>query len=58
MTVRIYNGDAAVVTYRSTDDARYKGEDASGVTRWTDMFVKQSNRWALVATHGTRVEQP
>lgn len=53
--IRIY-GNAAVVTYRSTDIGAYKGEDISGQTRWTDVFVRQADRWQIVSMQGTRVE--
>ncbi len=54
MKVQVY-GDAAVVTYRSTDKGKYKETDISGQYRWTDFFVKRSGRWQLAATHGTRI---
>lgn len=54
MTVRVY-GDAAVVSYRSTDKGTYKDTDISGQYRWTDVFVKQKGQWRIVATQGTRI---
>ena len=54
MAVRVY-GDAAVVSYRSTDKGTYKDTDISGQYRWTDVFVKQKGRWRIVATQGTRI---
>ena len=51
-------GDAAVVTYRSTDKGTYKGKDISGQYRWTDVFVKQKGGWRWVATQGTAIAQP
>jgi ketosteroid isomerase-like protein len=56
MKVQVY-GDAAVVTYRSTDKGKYKDFDISGQYRWTDVFVKQKGHWQLVSTHGTRIMQ-
>lgn len=50
--VQIY-GDTAVVTYESHDKGTYKGKDITGVTRWTDVFVKQDGRWQMVASHGS-----
>jgi ketosteroid isomerase-like protein len=50
--VQVY-GDTAVVTYSSNDKGTYKGKDISGKTRWTDVFVKHSGRWQVVASHGT-----
>lgn len=54
MKVRIY-GDTAVVTGRSTEKSKYKGQDVSGQYRWTDVFVKQGGRWRVVATHVSRI---
>lgn len=56
MKVQVH-GDAAVVTYRSTDKGSYKGNDLSGQYRWTDVFVKRNGRWQLVAGQGTRIMQ-
>jgi ketosteroid isomerase-like protein len=53
--VHVY-GDTAIVTYSSNDKGTYKGKDISGKTRWTDVFVKQSGRWMIVASHGSRVQ--
>lgn len=50
-------GNAAVVTYGTTDKGTYKGKDLSGRYRWTDVFVKRNGRWQIVATQGTRVGQ-
>jgi hypothetical protein len=52
--VRVY-GKAAVVTYRSTIKAEYKGEDISGQYRWTDTWVKQGKSWQCVASHGSKI---
>lgn len=54
--VRVY-GEAAIVTYASTDKGTYKGQDISGRTRWTDVFVRQNGRWMLVSSHGSAVMQ-
>ena len=56
MKVQIY-GDAASVTYGTTDKGQYKGNDVSGKYRWTDVFVKQGGQWRMVATQGTRLAQ-
>jgi ketosteroid isomerase-like protein len=50
--VQVY-GNTAVVTYSSNDKGTYKGKDISGMTRWTDVFVKDNGRWQVVASHGT-----
>ena len=57
MRVRVY-GDMAIVTYRTTDKATFKGQDISGQSRWTDVFVKRNGRWQAVAGQGTRIAQP
>ena len=54
MKVRQY-GDAAVVTYRSTDHGTYKDKDISGQYRWTDVFVKHNGQWQVVSTQGTSI---
>lgn len=54
MVVRLY-GDAAVVTYGSTDAGKYKDEDISGKYLWTDVFVKQRGQWRIVSTQGTPI---
>jgi ketosteroid isomerase-like protein len=56
MKVQVY-GDAAIVTYRSTDKGKYKDFDISGQYRWTDVFVKRNGRWQIVSTQGTRIMQ-
>jgi hypothetical protein len=54
MKVQVY-GNAAVVTYGSTNKGTYKGKDLSGKYRWMDVFVKHKGRWQLVAGQGTPV---
>jgi ketosteroid isomerase-like protein len=51
------HGNAAVVTYGTTDKGTYKGKDISGKYRWTDVFVKHKGRWQLVAGQGTPIRQ-
>ena len=53
--VQVY-GSTAIVTYSSNDKGTYKGKDISGKTRWTDVFVKQSGKWTVVASHGSTVK--
>lgn len=55
--VRVY-GDAAVVTYASTDKGTYKGADIGGRYRWTDTFVRRGGKWQIVASHGTPIARP
>jgi ketosteroid isomerase-like protein len=57
MKVRVY-GDAAVVTYSTTDKGKYKGQDIGGKYRWTDVFIRRGGKWQLVAGQGTPIPQP
>ncbi|HEV8693957.1 MAG TPA: nuclear transport factor 2 family protein [Lysobacter sp.] len=57
MDVRVY-GNAAVVTYRSTDKGTYKDKDISGQYRWTDVFIKEGGKWRIVSTQGTPIATP
>jgi len=52
------HGDAAVVTYITTDKGKYKGQDISGRFRWTDTFVRRGGNWLLVAGHGSQIQPP
>jgi hypothetical protein len=56
MVVRIY-GEAAVITGQSTIRAKVKGQEASGEYRFTDVWIKRSNRWQAVASQVTRIAQ-
>jgi len=56
MKVQVH-GDAAVVTYKTTDKGTYKGRDISGEYRWTDVFIKQGGKWQIVAGQGTPVQK-
>ena len=57
MKVKVH-GDAAVVTYITTDKGKYKGQDISGRFRWTDVFVRQGGAWQLLAGQGTPIQAP
>jgi ketosteroid isomerase-like protein len=50
------HGDAALVTYSTTDKGKYKGQDISGRFRWTDVFVRRSGTWLIVASQGTPIQ--
>lgn len=54
MNVRIY-GETAVITGRSAIGARTNGQDVAGELRFTDVWVKQQNRWLAVASQATRI---
>ena len=51
--VRVYNGDAAVLTARLVLKARYSGKEASGGYRTTAFWVKTPGGWQLVANQFT-----
>ena len=55
--VQVY-GDAAVVTYTTTDKGKYKGQDIGGRYRWTDVFVRRAGKWQIVAGQGTPIAPP
>ena len=52
------HGDAAVVTYATSDKGKYKTQDISGRCRWTDVFVRRAGTWQIVAGQGTPIQQP
>ena len=54
--VRVY-GDTAVVTSRGTVKGQRRGQDFSGQSRGTSVYVKKQGRWQVVATHVTRIAQ-
>jgi ketosteroid isomerase-like protein len=54
MKVHVY-GDAAVVTYRTTEKGRYRGEDYSAQFRYTDTWVKMASRWQIAAAHFSKI---
>jgi uncharacterized protein (TIGR02246 family) len=54
--VRVY-GDTAVVTSRATLKGQRQGQDISGQTRGTSVYVKGQGRWQLVAGQATSLAQ-
>jgi ketosteroid isomerase-like protein len=50
-------GDTAVVVGRLTTKGKYLGKDMSGVSRFTDTFVKRDGRWQVVASQNTRIDK-
>ncbi|HKZ81973.1 MAG TPA: nuclear transport factor 2 family protein [Pyrinomonadaceae bacterium] len=52
--IRVY-GDTGVVTSLATLKAQYSGQDASGQYRTTQVWVKRSGNWQLVALQMTRI---
>lgn len=54
MRVNIY-GKTAVVTGRVTTVSRGKDREITNKSRFTDVFVKRSGRWQIVAGHSSRL---
>jgi ketosteroid isomerase-like protein len=57
MKIRVY-GDTAVVTYLAKLKETLKGKDVSGMSRWTDTWVKRGGSWQCVASHGSKIGTP
>ena len=55
MRVLLY-GDTAVVTGRVTTRQTVKGEERTGRSRFTDVFVRRDGRWQIVAGHSSRIK--
>ncbi len=57
MKVSVY-GKTAVVTGRTTTVSRGKDREITNRSRFTDVFVKRSGRWQIVAGHASRIREP
>ena len=57
MKVMLYD-DTAVVTGRVTQRGINKGQEWTGQSRFTDVFVWRDQRWQLVAGHSSRIPAP
>ena len=57
MKVMLY-GKTAVVTGHVTQKGVYKGEQWTGQSRFTDVFVWRDGRWQIVAGHSSRIPAP
>lgn len=55
MKTQVY-GNVVVVTGKSTDKGTYKGQDISGVYRFTDIWVKRNGKWMAVASQYNKVQ--
>jgi ketosteroid isomerase-like protein len=53
LTVRVYNGDAAVVTGRWEVEGTLWGRKMEAPRRFAHFWVKQNGQWKLVARHLT-----
>jgi hypothetical protein len=49
------NGDRTVFTGHATIKSRFKGQDFSGLYRLTRVYVKQQERWQVVASRTARL---
>jgi ketosteroid isomerase-like protein len=56
-TVRVY-GDTAVMTSLTTLKGQYKGQEASGQFRVTNVFVKRGGGWQIVVLQMTPIATP
>lgn len=57
MKVMLYD-DTAVVTGRVTQRGVNKGQEWTGQSRFTDVFVWRDKRWQIVAGHSSRIPAP
>lgn len=55
--VRVY-GETAVVTSRATQRGQSSNSNSTAQYRYTDVWVKQQERWRSVASQATRILQP
>ena len=55
--VRVY-GDAAIVTGRLQAKVKRQGQEVGGLSRFTQVFVRQGGKWRCVATQVTRIAAP
>ena len=49
------NGNRAVFTGHATVKSRFKGQDFSGLYQLTRVYVKQQERWQVVASRTARL---
>jgi Domain of unknown function (DUF4440) len=51
-------GNTAVAFTSQEEKSRYANEDFSGHFHYTDVWVKRNGRWEVVASHGSRFDEP
>lgn len=56
LKVRVY-GKTAVLTGRSTTKVKDKGQDISGQSLFTRVYVKRAGQWQFVTHHISRIPQ-
>ncbi len=49
-------GNVAVVQGSATEKRTTRGQDWSGKTVWTDVFVKRGDKWVIVRSHSAKVK--
>ena len=54
--VRVF-GNTAVATGTSTVKGTYKGQDLSGMYRFTDTWVERGGKWQAAASQATKIQQ-
>ena len=47
-------GDVAIAFTSQQEKSSYNGQDTSGHTHFTDVWVRRDGHWQAVASHGTR----
>jgi len=57
IVVKVY-GDTAVSFTSQAETSQYLGKDTSGHYHFTDVWVRRDGRWQVVASHGSRFDQP
>ena len=56
ISVNVY-GNVAVAFTSQNEKSRYSGKNTSGHYHFTDVWVKNGERWQVVASHGSRFNE-
>jgi ketosteroid isomerase-like protein len=51
-------GDTAVAFTRQTEISKYGDQDTSGHYHFTNVWLRRNGEWKVVASHGSRDDQP
>jgi ketosteroid isomerase-like protein len=57
ISVNVY-GNAAVSFTSQEEKSTYAGKETSGHYHFTDVWIKKDGRWQVVASHGSRFNEP
>jgi len=57
IVVKVY-GDTAVSFTSQAETSQYLGKDTSGHYHFTDVWIFRDGRWQVVASHGSRFNEP